>query len=183
MDGFGIHVLPGFDLAAVRKKIDENFGRVYDVMTLSNAEIRNSVLKNIDESLSYSRAIEGLAFLVALLSLMNTFLINVSERTRELGMLRAVGMSRAQVRTMIVQEVLLQGGLGALVAMALGAGVAYIWVTYCLSELLGWVVPFAFPWKGLLITSAASVVIPLLAGLYPAHRAASIEICEALDYN
>jgi putative ABC transport system permease protein len=181
VDGFGIHILPGFGLASVRKKIDDTFGRVYDVMTLSNSEIRGSVLKNIDESLSYTRAIEGLAFLVALLSLMNTFLINVAERTRELGMLRAVGMSRNQVRMMIVQEVLLQGGLGAVVAIALGAGIAYMWVTFSLSQLLGWVVPFAFPWKGILITAGASIVIPLLAGLYPAHRAASVEICEALN--
>lgn len=179
--GFGLMVAPGFEVESVRKEIDRRFGASRHLMTVSNAELRQSILADIDSGFAYTKAIEAAALLVGLLGLLNTFLISVLERTRELGMLRAVGMSRGQLRGMIIQEALVQGGFGALVAVGLGSWIGYMWVTTTLSHVLGWVVTFHFPWTAVVSTVFIGIAVTLVAGLYPARRAAHIEIREALE--
>jgi putative ABC transport system permease protein len=97
-------------------------------------------------------------------------------------MLRAVGMSQQQSRSMILLEALFQGVSGSLVAVVLGAFVSYLWVTHSLTRILGWMVHFAFPEQSVLVTLMAGVVISIVAGIYPARRAAHLSIVEALEY-
>ncbi len=182
VDGFGLRVMPGYTVDQVRRSIDQQFGRSKNLQTMSNAELRASILQDVDESFAYTRAIEAAALLVGLLGLLNTFLISVMERTRELGMLRAVGMSRAQMRSMILQEAIVQGGFGAVVAVALGGWTAYLWISTTLSYVLGWIVRFSFPWAGIFTTIFVGILVTVIAGIYPARRAANIEIREALEY-
>lgn len=182
VSGFGLRVLPGHNVNDVRAAIDRQLGQAKNLMTISNADLRQQIIQDIDESFAYTRAIEGAALLVGLLGLLNTFLISVMERTRELGMLRAVGMSRGQMRSMIIQEALVQGGFGAVVAVALGGWIAYLWITTSLSHVLGWIVEFSFPWMGVVATIFVGIAVTLIAGLYPARRAANLEIREALEY-
>ncbi len=144
--------------------------------------MREQIVKSIDKGFGYTRAIEIAALAVALLSLLNTFLISVMERTRELGVLRAVGMTRGQMMGLIIQESLVQGGFGALVAVILGAWVAELWIVGSLSYVLGWIVHFSFPWQSVITTVFLGIGVTLLAGIYPAWRAAHVEIREALEY-
>ncbi|MEQ1875597.1 MAG: FtsX-like permease family protein [Bdellovibrionia bacterium] len=182
VSGFGVMVNPGFEVGEVRRSIDRKFGQARNLMTVSNAELRESIMGDIDDGFRYTKAIEAAALLVGLLGLFNTFLISVLERTRELGMLRAVGMSRGQMRWMILQEAVAQGGFGAIVAVALGSWIGYIWVTTTLSQVLGWIVHFSFPWAAVFTTVAIGIGVTLLAGIYPARRAARIEIRDALEF-
>ena len=122
------------------------------------------------------------ALSVGLLGLLNTLLISVLERTRELGTLRAVGMSRGQLRRMILQEALIQGGFGALAAVGLGGWISYVWVKTTLALVLGWMIDFHFPWIAVLTTVLTGILVSLLAGLYPARRASNFVITEALEY-
>ena len=142
----------------------------------------DDILKSIDDSFAYTKAIEWAALLVALLGLLNTFLISIMERTRELGMLRAVGMTRGQMARMIMQESLMQGGFGAIVAVILGALISSLWVRYSLSHVLGWIIIYSFPWQAIGKTVLTGLAVTLIAGIYPAYRAATIEIKDALEY-
>jgi putative ABC transport system permease protein len=180
--GFGLKILPGYDAEAVRKTIDQKFGPSRNLMTVLNGELRRSILQSVDDSFTYTRAIEVAALLVGLLGLLNTFLISILERTRELGLLRAVGMSRGQMQLMIMQEALTQGFLGALIAVALGAWIGYLWISTSLSHVLGWIIGFSFPWTAVAMTMAAGILVTLAAGLYPARRAAFTEIRDALEF-
>jgi putative ABC transport system permease protein len=83
---------------------------------------------------------------------------------------------------MILQEAIAQGGFGALVAVALGSFIGYIWVTTTLSHVLGWFIQFSFPWVSVLTTIGIGIVVTLAAGYYPARRASRIEIRDALEF-
>lgn len=182
VDGFGLFAAPGYDPELIRREIDSRFGRSLNLMSVSQSEIKRQVSERINSAFSYTKAIEVAALLVALMGLLNTLLISVMERTQELGVLRALGMNRRQVRSLILQEALLQGVLGSLVAVAIGTAAAYFLVTHSLSHLLGWVLSFSIPWASLAITVAIGVVVALIAGIYPSMRAARLDISQALEY-
>jgi putative ABC transport system permease protein len=182
VDGFALFAQPGYDPELIRREIDRRFGRSLNLTSVSQGEIKRQVAERIDKAFSYTRAIEAAALLVALLGLLNTFLISVMERTQELGVLRALGMSRRHVRGLILREAFLQGSLGAVTALVLGTAAAYFLVTYSLSHLLGWVLYFSVPWGSLAVTAAVGILVAMLAGLYPSFRAGKIEISQALEY-
>ncbi len=180
--GFGLSLEPGADLEKVRAEIGRVVGQKYNLIVLSNAEMRSEMKTAIDDSFAYTRAVEAAALLVALLGLLNTLLISVLERTREIGVLRAVGASRRQIFRMILTEAVIQGGFGAIVAVAIGGAVAKIWIEHSLAYTLGWMIDFSIPLSSVLQTVGIGVVVSAIAGVYPSKRASSIPIVEALDY-
>lgn len=182
VSAFGVQVVPGADLQKIRKEMDLRFGSSHNLLVTSNSELRQQMTDLIDRSFKDSKAIELAALLVGLLGLFNTLLVSVMERMREIGILRAVGMSRVQLSRMILVEGLLQGGLGAIASMLLGVWIAYNWITHSFSHVLGWIVKFYFPWESLLVTFATGIGVAWIASLYPAKRAANLEITEALEY-
>ncbi len=182
VDGFGVYIQDGFTAEAVRKEIDAQLGKDKNLMVLLNRDLKDQIKNNIDESFAYTKAIELAALLVGMLGLLNTFLISVMERTRELGVLRAVGMTRQQLIVMVLSEAVIQGAAGALIAVVIGAALAYIWISTSLSFVLGWVIDFTFPWPSVLKTFAIGVAVAAFAGLWPALRASRLEVREALEY-
>ena len=114
----------------------------------------------------------------SLLALMNTLAISVLSRRREIGMLRAIGSTRRQIRRMVLAESLLL----SLIATVLGL-VAGLWLGYGLvaaMAAIGWQMPYAFPWDGLLVTIVVGLVFGLLAALGPSRQAAHLNVIEAL---
>ena len=182
VNAFGVQVMPGFAIETVRQNIDVQLGQARNLIVTSNAELKAQMVQTIDQTFAYTHAIEIAALGVGLLGLFNTLLMSVMERTQEIGMLRAVGMTRSQISRMILQESLLQGGFGAIMAVLLGSWFAYIWISNSLSFVLGWIVQFHFPWTSVGTTVLTGLAIAWLAGLLPARRAAHMEITEALEY-
>jgi putative ABC transport system permease protein len=180
---FALEVAPGASAQEVRKSIDATLGSSLNLTVVSNAEIKQQLTETIDQSFAYTSAIQVAALLVGLLGLINTLLISVLERTREIGMMRAVGMTRVQLIRMILQESCILGALGAVAAILLGSWLAWLWVTHTQAHILGWIVAFHFPWSAILTTLGAGIGVALLAGFFPARRAAYFEICDALDYD
>jgi putative ABC transport system permease protein len=116
----------------------------------------------------------------SLLALANTLGINVLERTREIGVLRAIGGTRRQVQRMIVAESLL------LSAMGIGFGIlAGIWLGYVIVGVMnvsGFIMPYYFPYMGIVLTVAVGLIFGVLAALLPARHAAQLNIVGALKY-
>jgi putative ABC transport system permease protein len=102
----------------------------------------------------------------------------VFERTRELGMLRAVGMTRRQVRRMIRHESVVTALIGA----ALGIGLGFFLAALVTRALSSQGVVFAVPWLEVGIFVVASVVVGIVAALLPARRAARIDVLRAIAY-
>ncbi len=120
----------------------------------------------------------ALSVVVSLFGIVNTLVLSVFERTRELGMLRAVGMTRRQVRRMIRHESIVTALIGAALGIALGLFLAGL-VTRALSS-DG--VVFAVPWVTLVVFVIAAVVAGMLAAIFPARRASRLNVLEALQY-
>ncbi len=179
---FGISLEPGADLETVRSELARTLGKKYNLVALSNAEMRKEMRSAIDDTFAYTRAVEFAALFVALLGLLNTLLISVLERTRELGVMRAIGSSRRQIFRMILIEALIQGSLGAVVAVAIGGIVGKLWIQNSLAFALGWVVEFSMPMSSVGITIGVGTLVSAIAGILPARRAANLPIVEALDY-
>jgi putative ABC transport system permease protein len=113
---------------------------------------------------------------VSLFGMVNTLVLAVYERTRELGMLRAVGMTRRQTRRMIRHESVVTALIGA----ALGIPVGIV-----LAALVGKAIEFSafeIPWTTLIVFVIAAIVVGLLAAIFPARRAAKLNVLEALHY-
>jgi putative ABC transport system permease protein len=180
VSGFAVKLRSGVDPAEARRELERRLAGDQKLTIMLNSDIRAQVGRVIDSSFAYTKAVEIAALLVALMGLMNTLLITVMERTRELGVSRAIGMTRSQVARMIVGEAVSQGGLGATVSIAAGTFLGMIWVTQNLAHSLGWVVDFYVPWRALATTLALGLIVTALAAWYPARRAAGLLIVEAL---
>ena len=103
-------------------------------------------------------------------------MLTVFERTREIGMLRAVGMTRRQVRSMIRNESVITATLGGVIGIALGIVLGGL-----LAARVDFIV-FTLPVGQLIVFAIATIVVGLLAAIFPARRAAQLNVLEALQY-
>jgi putative ABC transport system permease protein len=152
---------PQFRLIAGREFIEENL-RIFDAAWAG---------------------IYGMVIFLAvpsLIAMVNTLAIGVIERTREIGMLRAVGATRRQVRTVIVTEALILSAIGTAFGLLSGLYLAYM-AAETMSA-VGFPMEFAFPAAGLLVVIGAGILFGALAAIIPARQAARLEIVQALRY-
>ncbi len=141
----------------------------------------------IEESLAVFNAafagMIGLAILLSvpsLIAMINTLAIGVIERTREIGMLRAVGATRAQVRTVIVAESLILAAIGTGFGLLSGLYLGYMMVKMLAA--VAYPIDYIFPAAGVLIAIASGLIFGALAALIPARQAARLEVVRALRY-
>jgi putative ABC transport system permease protein len=120
----------------------------------------------------------ALSVIVSLFGIVNTLVLTVFERTRELGMLRAVGMTRRQTRMMIRYESIVTALMGAALGIAVGTFLAAL-VIHALS---GEGLVFSFPVMTIVYFVLAAIVVGILAAILPARRAARLNVLEALQY-
>jgi putative ABC transport system permease protein len=143
----------------------------------TKAEERSEQERQLGQVLSMVTGLLGLALLIALLGIMNTLALSVQERVRELGLVRAVGMSRSQVRRTIRYEAILIALIGAVLGVGVGlsAGSAFVHVLRDkgLTDL-------AVPGGQIAIYVVAAAFAGVLAAAWPARRAAKLDILEAI---
>ncbi len=181
ISGFFVTVLPGVNPADVRAALDSTLGKQKGLMATLNAELAQEARAMVDQSFAYTRAIEASALLVGLFGLFNTLLISILERRREMGILRSIGMTRAQLVNMIIGEGLIQGLAGGIAAVAIGVFGTYFWIMGTVSSLLGWVLQFSAPPEALFRTVGFGLGVGILAGVIPARIISRLEIRDALE--
>jgi putative ABC transport system permease protein len=147
---------------------------------LSNQGIKSQVESQTNQIFSIFYAIMVVAVIVSLLGVINTMLISVLERTREIGVLRAIGSTRWRVRRMVTDEAVLLTVAGAAMGLVVGLGIGYAYVRGVGSELSG--VYFRPPVLVILLVAVLSVIAGLIAAVLPARRAAEMNIIEAISY-
>ncbi|WP_426246101.1 ABC transporter permease [Nocardioides sp. LHG3406-4] len=131
----------------------------------------------IDQLVLMIFALLGLALFIAVLGIVNTLALSVIERTREVGLLRAVGLGRAQLRWMVTFESVVIAVLGAVLGSVLGVGFG-IAMMYALRD--EGLEVIAVPWDQLAAFLAVSVVVGVLAAVLPARRAARLDVLKAI---
>lgn len=132
---------------------------------------------SVDQLLTIIYALLGLALVIAVLGIVNTLALSVIERRTEIGMLRAVGMQRSQVRRTINLESTQIAVFGALIGAAVGVYLGWAFVTVLASQGLQMT---TIPWGSIGIVLLSSAFIGVLASLWPAHRAAKTDPLEAI---
>ncbi len=132
----------------------------------------------LDQILNLLYVLLGLSVVVSLFGMVNTLVLAVFERTRELGMLRAIGLTRRQTRRTVRHEAVITALIGAALGLPLGIGLAAL-VTQALSE---HGVAFAVPVSTLAAFVAVAVVAGVIAAILPARRAGRLDVLQALQY-
>jgi putative ABC transport system permease protein len=164
---------PGTAEANVRKVMsDLPVAKVMD-----RSQLLASQQAQIDKYLSPVAALLGLSVLIGLLGIANALALSIHERTRELGLLRAVGMARSQLRSMIRCEAVVIAAFGSL--LGLGLAVGFGWACVTAVRDLG-VTELVLPVGQLGILVGAATAAGLLAAIVPARRAANLQVLDAL---
>jgi putative ABC transport system permease protein len=148
----------------------------------SQVETREQWIQREDQDfnqfLTFLYVLLTFAVFISIFGMINTLVLSVYERTREIGMLRAIGMTRRQVRRMIRQESVITALIGAALGLPLGIFLAAL-VNRALTE---YDVRFSIPWIQLAVLTIVAIVIGILAAIAPARRAAKLNPLEAIAY-
>lgn len=143
-------------------------------------EYRDELIKTSSGAFGLFYALAFLILIPAALGLLNTLTINILERTREIGVVRAVGGSRGQVRRMVTAEALLLGIFGAATGVIAGVAMSYGFIMAF--GTVGWKMPYTFPVMGVIAAIVLGVLLALFASIIPARNAAKLDIIKALQY-
>jgi putative ABC transport system permease protein len=143
---------------------------------MTRDEFKKAQTDSIKSILNVLYVLLALSVLVSLFGIVNTLVLTVFERTRELGMLRAIGLTRGQVKRMIRQESVITALIGAVIGIVLGLLLAGL-LAARLDE-----ISFTVPVAQLVIFAVVSVVVGIFAAIWPARRAAKLNPLEALQY-
>ena len=149
-----------------------------DAKAQTKAQYIDSITGDIDSLLAIFYVLLALAVIVSLFGIVNTLVLSTFERTRELGMLRAVGMSRRQVRRMVRHESIITALIGAGLGIAAGLGLAAAVTSAFADEGLS----FAVPAGSLIVLVVVATIAGVLAAILPARRASRLDPLTALAY-
>jgi putative ABC transport system permease protein len=170
---------PGADASAVQDRIDTLLTRQFPTAEVMNQEeLKQNQENQINPLLGLVYALLSLAIIVSLFGIANTLALSIHERTRELGMLRAVGMSRRQVRRMIRYESVITALIGAVLGLVLGLIFAALMSVPLEDE--GFVL--SYPVGQLVLILIVAALAGVLAAIAPARRAARLDVLQALAY-
>jgi putative ABC transport system permease protein len=170
--------LPGGPSEAEKARIESELVGFPDTRVQTRQEWIDKEDREIQQFLLLLYVLLALSVIVSLFGMVNTLALSVFERTRELGMLRAVGMTRRQVRRMIRHESVITALIGAALGLPLGIFLALL-VTRALSQ---YDLQFAVPYSSLIAFIVVAIIAGLLAAILPARRAARLRVLEALQY-
>ncbi|MFC3242068.1 ABC transporter permease [Gordonia humi] len=168
---------PGTDVDKLRSEIEDVTKQYLVVQIQDKEQFKNTVSSTIDQMLVTLYALLGLSLAIAVLGIVNTLALSVVERKKEIGMLRAIGMARAQVRRSIYLESTYIAVFGAVLGVVLGLAIAIPLIrTLAYWGLDGVVIP----WSLIGITLVGSAVVGVVAALWPAVTAARTRALEAI---
>jgi len=147
-----------------------------DVM--NQGELKENQEAQVNNLLGLIYALLGLAIIVSLFGIANTLVLSIHERTREIGMLRAIGMSRRQVRTMMRYEAVITALIGAILGMIIGV----IFAALIAQPLKDEGFTLSYPVLNLFGLLAFAAILGVVAAIGPARRASRLDVLEALQY-
>ena len=175
-----IYLRNGITVEDARRRLESMFGPKYHAFTVTNREIRTEVMRIFDQTFVITYALLAVAIIVAILGIVNTLTALILERTRELALLRVIGMTVAEVRRMI----LLESSILALTSTGIGIAMGYVlsWILiYVINkQSFGWTIEFHAPVRTIVISCAITTLAAVVAGFIPSRLAARIDLAAAV---
>ncbi|HEX6597102.1 MAG TPA: ABC transporter permease, partial [Acidimicrobiales bacterium] len=172
-----VQLVPGLTPEAGRERIEKALADLPTVDVRDRSEVLKAQDEKVQQFLVPITALLGLSVIIALLGIANTLALSIHERTRELGLLRAIGMARGQLRSMVRSEALIIAALGAVLGLMLA--VVFGWVLVSSMRNLG-LTHLVVPMGQLLAWLGIAVVAGLLASALPARKAARLDVLHAV---
>ncbi len=170
----------GATRAAVEDRIRRALGERHRIRVPSGAELIQFFADQARAAFSVLYVMQAITFLLVLIGIGDTLATGVRERTRQLGMMRAVGLSQGRVFRMVLLEAAAIAVLGLAIAGAVGAGLGLLWVESQFPAILGWQLDLHVPARLGVATGGLTLVLCLLAAVVPAARAARLSVGVAL---
>ena len=172
-----IYLKAGTDHEQAHRALDAALADMPLVSVMDVGQYTDQVLVNVNRTMALLYALLGLSIVIAVLGIVNTLGLSIIERTRELGLLRAIALTRPQVRRMITLESVVIALLGAVVGVGLGTVFGMV-----LQRLLAdqGIDKLSIPWLQLVAFLVAAALVGVLAALWPARRAARTNILKAI---
>jgi putative ABC transport system permease protein len=174
-----VETAPGANPATVQALLTKLVETAFPTAeVLNQQELKESREEQVDQLVNLIFALLALAIVISLFGIANTLALSIHERTRELGMLRAIGMSRRQVRTMIRYEAVITALIGAILGMVLGI----VFAALIAQPLKDEGFTLSYPIGSLIVLLLLAAFAGVLAAIAPARRASRLDVLESLQY-
>jgi putative ABC transport system permease protein len=178
---FFIKVDPNRTVSSVKASLEAQYQTEYQLVIVSNEAVRERVDTLMAQTFSMFDVLGILAVMVAALSVMNTLSMSVTERTREIGLLRSLGMTRSQTIRMILAEASLLGVIGGILGLGFGILLIRIFLS-AMGAMSGYDLDFVLPVRTLWMSPILALITSQIAALIPAIRGAKTPILSAIHY-
>lgn len=169
---------PGADPVVVRDAVAKALTPFPVAEVRTNAEYRDEIGGQVDSILYLLYVLLAMSVVISLFGIVNTLVLSITERTREIGMLRAIGLTRSQLRRMVRYESVITSGIGGVIGVILGVVLAWVFSLGLRDE----GILFRVPWLQLVIFVVVAVLAGVLAAVLPARRAAGLDPLDALHH-
>jgi putative ABC transport system permease protein len=169
-------IMKGGETDANRAALDNALSEFPNAKVATRQEFIDNQISGLNSVLNILYVLLALSVLVSFFGIVNTLVLTVFERTREIGMLRAVGMTRRQIRRMIRHEAIITSAIGGVLGILLGIALGGLLVARIDF------IDFTLPVAQLVIFAIAAIVVGILAAIFPARRAARLNVLQALQY-
>ncbi len=179
---FRIYLAPGATESEVKRRILERFGAERRLFVLTNRDVRQYVIRLTDQWFGITYVQIAVAVLVALLGIINTLIVSITDRRRELGVLQAVGGLRNQIRGTIWLEALTIGAVGLILGLAFGALQLYYSLRITGEDLAGMRLNYEYPYQICLVLVPVILAVAFISAIGPAESAVRGSLVEALEY-
>ena len=179
---YRVYVAAGAPVSEVRRRILERFAGERQVFVMTNNELKSYILEITNQWFGLTTVQIAVAVLVAILGIVNTLTVSITDRRRELGVMRAVGARHGQIRRTIWMEALSVAALGLILGSALGAINLHYMLQIVHRDIAGMRLDYVFP------ASTVFAIVPIILGaafvaaLWPAESAVRGSLVEALEY-
>ena len=179
IDSVFLTAAPGADIVGLRAEVTTLAAPYVVVSVMDGEEFTDAIAEQINQLLVILYALLGLSIVIAVLGIVNTLALSISERTREIGLLRAVGLGRVQLSGVVTIESVLTAVFGTALGLLVGVGLASaIPAVYADDGFSVRVVP----WPALTGLLGVAVVVGVVAAVWPAIRAARMDVLQAIAY-
>lgn len=166
----------------IRNQIQQAIRGEHRAFIYTNTEYRKWVLQLIDGFFLVNYMQTAVAVVIAALGIVNTLIISIAERQRELGVLRAIGGLRRQIRRMVLLEASVMAIVGVITGTIAGMMNTWFLVRTAATMVGGFTIPFRFPVLLIIIALPMTIIISLLAAWWPARKAVNLNVVEAIGY-
>jgi putative ABC transport system permease protein len=180
VNSLALYLRPGASVEKVVDAIRKDYPNAQDYSFSSNRDLRRAVVELFDQTFAVTHVLRVIAVLVAVIGIVLNLTVLVNERKREIGMLRAVGVARNQIRGLIIVESQLIGIASLVVGLVAGCALSFVLTEVINKSFFGWTIALQLPWDQILLTPTWLLPVAAFASLLPAGQASAANIIEAI---